>query len=205
MRFVLVLGAAAAVALVAWLRPAAPAAPPPSWSTAPPAPARSASLARAVVYVAGAVVRPGVYTLRTSARVVDALAQAGGARPDADLVAVNLAAPLRDGDEIAVPVRGAAPPPHPRRSSGPRRAAHHRSSAARVSSRRATQSLAAVDLNRAPAAELATIPGIGPELARRIVAFRELNGPFEDPEELLDVAGISEQRLAELSPYIFVR
>ena len=205
MRFVLALGAAAAVALVAWLRPAAPAAPPPSWSTAPPAPARTASVARAVVYVAGAVVRPGVYTLRTSARVVDALAQAGGARPDADLVAVNLAAPLRDGDEIAVPVRGAAPPPHPRRSSGPRRAAHHRSSAARVSSRGATQPLAAADLNRAPAAELATIPGIGPELARRIVAFRELNGPFEDPEELLDVAGISEQRLAELSPYIFVR
>jgi competence protein ComEA len=61
-----------------------------------------------MVYVAGEVVRPGVYPVGPEARTRDVLALAGGTRPDADLIAVNLAAHLRDGDEIVVPVRGAA-------------------------------------------------------------------------------------------------
>jgi competence protein ComEA len=63
---------------------------------------------RAMVYVAGEVVRPGVYAIGPDARVRDALALAGGAKPDGDLVAVNLAAHASDGDEIVVPPRGAA-------------------------------------------------------------------------------------------------
>ena len=59
-----------------------------------------------VVYVAGAVQHPGVYRLGAGRRVADALHLAGDAKPDADLLAVNLAEPLRDGEEIAVPARG---------------------------------------------------------------------------------------------------
>ena len=206
MRFVLALGAAVAVALIAWLRPAAPAAAPPSWSTAPVTQPRSAPPARAVVYVAGAVARPGVYSLPSTSRVADALARAGGARPDADMLAVNLAAHLHDGDEIAVPVRGASPPPRPRRSHGPRRAAqlHGRPPHAPVRHAAAGEPVA-VDINRASAGELATLPGIGPALAQRIVAFRAQSGGFDDPEDLLDIAGITEHKLAEIAPYVFVR
>ncbi len=64
--------------------------------------------ARAMVYVAGEVVRAGVYPVGPEARVRDALALAGGAKPDGDLVAVNLAAHVTDGDEIVVPLRGSA-------------------------------------------------------------------------------------------------
>jgi competence protein ComEA len=94
---------------------------------------RRTQAARAMVYVAGEVVRAGVYPVGPEARVRDALALAGGAKPDGDLVAVNLAAHVTDGDEIVVPVRGsaaaqaAAPRGHGgRRRRGPRRStAHH--------------------------------------------------------------------------------
>lgn len=201
MRFVLALGGAAAIALVAWLRPAAPAAAPGSWSTPPATQARVTAPARAVVYVAGAVLRPGVYALAPSARVADALARAGGARGDADLVAVNLAARIHDGDEIAVPVRGAQPVPRARRSAAPRRSGRRVRTPRRATLERTLE----VDINRAAAAELAALPGVGSELARRIVAFRELNGPFDDPADLLDVAGVSEHRLAHIAPYVVVR
>ena len=61
-----------------------------------------------VVHVGGAVVSPGVYTLGPSARIADAVSAAGGALPDADLDRVNLAAPLNDGGQVVVPLRGAA-------------------------------------------------------------------------------------------------
>ncbi len=186
------------------------------WSTAPP-PAvprvRRSPAARAVVYVAGAVVRPGVYSVPPDARVGDALARAGGGRPEADLVAVNLAARLHDGDEIAVPVRGAAPPPrrgaaargeHARSGRGAHTARSGRGSHRR--GRRNTEPPAEpVDLNRADAATLETLPGIGPALADRIVAFRELNGPFAGIDELLDVSGVTPRRLDDVSPYLVVR
>jgi competence protein ComEA len=164
-----------------------------------------------MVYVAGEVGRPGVYPVRPDARAKDALALAGGTRPDADLVAVNLAAHLRDGDEIVVPARGAplAAPARTsgashriggRRAHGPRRGRPHRHA-------RADEPPPAgqVDINAADAGELATIPGIGPGLAERIVAFRTSNGPFASVDELLDVSGITDRRLDALLPYVVAR
>ncbi len=60
-----------------------------------------------------------------------------------------------------------------------------------------------LDINRAAADELAELPGIGPTLAERIVAFREANGPFSAPEDLMEVDGIGEGRLAAMEDYIF--
>ncbi len=62
-----------------------------------------------------------------------------------------------------------------------------------------------VDLNRADAETLATLPGVGPGLAERIVAFRTANGPFASPDELLDVAGFTDRRLDAVLPYVAAR
>jgi competence protein ComEA len=172
-----------------------------------------------MVYVTGDVARPGVYRVRPDARVKDALALAGGTRPDADAVAVNLAAHVRDGEEIVVPPRGAGltavrgrgpgrgvrqhgatQRSASRRLGGPRRGQHH------LGARRDEPPPAGqVDINAADADTLATIPGIGPGLAERIVAFRGSNGPFASVDELLDVSGITDRRLDAMLPYVVAR
>ena len=233
---VLAVLAAAAVAAIVLLHPvpppAASSAAPPGWSAAgtrgfgPAGAPKSAQRpgraelgrgtpAHAMVYVAGDVARPGVYPVGPESRVRDALALAGGSRPDADLVAVNLAAHVRDGDEIVVPVRGAAGAAetlpaargaHGRgrghRADGANRAGHGRHARSR---RDEPPPAAQVDLNSADVDTLATIPGIGPGLAERIVAFRTANGPFASVDELLDVSGITEHRLDAILPYVVAR
>jgi competence protein ComEA len=194
--------------------------------------------ARLVVYVAGAVAHSGVYHLSARARGVDALAAAGGPTGAADLVAVNLAAPLADGDEVVVPEKGAADDAtaasdgsaahsHKRKKHHrkKRHAKHHRRAAPAydtasdaVDSAASTDDVAAtdassadaapstpVDLNTADANELETLPGVGAKLAERIVAFRELNGPFNAPDDLLDVGGMTQKRLDAIEPFLVSR
>jgi competence protein ComEA len=160
--------------------------------------------ASALAYVAGSVQRPGVYPVPAGARVRDLLAAAGGTRGDADLVAVNLAAHVEDGDEVVVPARGELAPRHrTRRVDGPRRRRHARGRGGRRA--RAAPPDAPLDLNAADATQLAQIPGIGPTLADRIVAFRTANGPFASTDELLDVEGFTDKRLDAVTPYLLVR
>jgi competence protein ComEA len=208
----------------------------------PPQPRRTD--ARVTVYVAGAVVHAGVYALPATARGVDALHAAGGARGDADLVAVNLAQRLEDGEEIVVPVVGADPAAasaagsvrrsrraradgeaEPVRKAHRKRARKHRkpraatvdasygdaSGASDASDASAASAVAAdpptetVDLNTADENELETLPGIGASLAARIVEFREINGPFASPDDLLDVGGMTQGRLDAIEPYVTTR
>ena len=209
--------AAAAVGAAVLLRPVPPpTAPTSGWSAAVPdaaggGRARPAVAPQAMVYVAGEVTRPGVYAVRPDARAKDALALAGGTRPGADLVAVNLAAHVRDGDEIVVPVRGAALPA-PARSRSPgrhgtigRMRGAHRGQRHPRSRRDEPPPAGQVDVNAADADTLATVPGIGPGLAERIVAFRTSNGPFASVDELLDVSGITDRRLDAMLPYVVAR
>lgn len=181
--------------------------------------ARSGRASGAVVYVAGEVARPGVYTLTGAARAVDALQAAGGPTRAADLVAVNLAQRVEDGAEIFVPPKGAVPPEAvaaadmptdatPRRSRS--RHAHRRKRRKRMRSsaydgQTAPAMAAPVSLNAADAAELQTLPGIGPALAERIVAFREVNGPFASTDELLDVGGMTQSKVDALAPWLTIR
>jgi competence protein ComEA len=175
--------------------------------TAQPVPLRMR--ARPLVYVAGAVVHPGVYDVPDDARARDAIAKAGGAAHDADLVAVNLAAHIADGDEIAVPRIGDAHPParaaHPRtaHSGGHRRRRSPRNDSARTEPP-AARDAPKLDLNSATEDALAELPGIGPVLAERIVEFRALNGPFPSVDSLADVAGITPLHLDEIEPLVTV-
>jgi len=149
-------------------------APPAELVVPAPAAPTSTTVESLVVHVAGWVRRPGLVEVAAGARVADVVAAAGGVLPGGDLAALNLAAPVRDGDQVRVP--------------GP--------DESKVAGSVGSEGL--VDVNRAGVAELERLPGVGPVLAERIVAHRERYGPFETVEDLLDVPGIGEAKLAAL-------
>ncbi|MDQ6827158.1 MAG: ComEA family DNA-binding protein [Candidatus Eremiobacteraeota bacterium] len=166
---------------------------------APPArhAARPAA-AGVVVYVVGAVFHSGVYHLPGGARIQEAVAMAGGLTPQADPAGINLAELPTDGEEIAVPIRGEAisEPTH-------RTALHKkRTSHKRGHKRRKAPLGQPVDINRADASVLQTLPGVGPGLAQRLIDFRQVNGPFHTVDELADVAGMTDRRIEQITPYI---
>jgi competence protein ComEA len=130
------------------------------------------------VHVLGAVEKPGLYVLAIDARIVDALAAAGGTTDEADLAAVNLARIVTDGEQVVVPVVGANP-------------AEPRTGATVPGDDR-------IDLNSADQAALETLPRIGPALAERIISWREENGRFQTVDDLLAVPGIGEKLLEGL-------
>jgi competence protein ComEA len=137
---------------------------------------------RLVVEVAGAVQRPGVYELPDGARIGDAIEAAGGFGASVDVTAadraLNLAAPVRDGDEIRVPARSEMAASEAGAGAG---------GAAGVAGGGAaggSGSGGLVDLNRASAEELDTLPGVGPATAAKIIAARE-EQPFTSVDDLL--------------------
>jgi competence protein ComEA len=134
------------------------------------------------VHVAGAVRRPGLLRMPQGARTAAAIERAGGPTPRADLTLVNLAAELQDGQQIVVPVRGAAA------ASAPGAAG---AGTAGVPAARIHLWTATVEL-------LDEIDGIGPTLAERIVEYRDANGGLGSLEELAEVEGIGEKRLETL-------
>lgn len=186
---------AVAIAAVAVLRPPAAAAPPaevwlPRATAGGAAGAGSTTTVPApvVVHVAGAVVRPGLVRLGGGARVADAVDAAGGLRPDADLDRLNLAAPVADGQRVWVPVIGRQPPAEIGPDGG--------AVAPDASAPGATGDV--VDLNTATAADLETLPGVGPATAQAILDHRRRIGRFRAVDELLDVRGIGPSKLAAL-------
>lgn len=153
---------------------------------------------RLVVHVVGAVHAPGLVRLAPGARVADAVDLAGGATVDADLSRLNLARPVHDGEQIRVPLPGeeVADVAGGRDStaSGPTRGS------AAVASPTARR----VDVNRATAAELEALPGIGPVLAERVVAHRAEHGPFASVDALTAVSGIGPRVLDGLRDHVAV-
>lgn len=138
------------------------------------------------VHVLGEVAKPGLYILDPDARLVDALAAAGGTLDTADLQAVNLARPLSDGEQIVVPPQGTA-----EAGGGPGGGS-------------APAGDGRIDLNAADQAALETLPRIGPALAQRILEWREENGRFRAVEDLLAVPGIGEKLLAGIQDKVRV-
>jgi competence protein ComEA len=169
-----VLGAIVVVVLAArYVLPAGTAA------RAPVAPLRVAPVRAAgepvVVDIVGAVRRPGLYRFGKGARIADAVSRAGGGTRRADLAQVNLAAPLADGEQVVVPVRGAA-------------------SAAASSEAPAGP----VHLSTATLEQLDALPGIGPVTAQKILDYRKQHGGFGSLEELDAIPGIGPARIAQL-------
>jgi competence protein ComEA len=147
-----------------------------------------------LVHVAGAVRRPGVYRLRTGARIQDAVRRAGGARPRGDLNAINLAAKVADGQQVVVPPRAPA-------GTAPAGAV---ATAAAGGAGAATAPAAPVSLNSATAEQLDTLDGVGPVTAQKIIAWRAEHGGFQSVDDLGQVPGIGPKRLAALRDHVQV-
>ena len=137
-----------------------------------------------VVHVSGLVAHPGLVELPTGARVADAVEAAGGVTRPRAADSVNLARILVDGEQVVVslspPVAGGAVATGGRPATGP------------------------VDLNLASPAALEALPGVGPVLASRIVAWRLANGSFRSIEELAEVSGIGAAVLEQVRPLVRV-
>lgn len=150
-------------------------------SSGGPAPAAK----KVVVDVAGRVRHPGVLRLPQGSRVVDAIRRAGGARHGVDLTGLNLARVLTDGEQVVV---------------GASASASSTDSAAASSGGGAAGPL--VDINAASEEQLETLPGVGPVTAQKILAWRQAHGAFTSIDELLEVDGIGDKTLADLTPYV---
>jgi len=186
-RIVVAVAALAAVALVGGYGVSMRSRPKPvGIDLGTPRPSASAGAASAdgfYVHIAGAVNRPGLYRLPPGSRVDDAIRAAGGPTAEADLNALNLATKVKDGDKVLVPKRG--------------QAAGEGSGAAPGQSQ-------TVNLNTATADQLDALPGIGPALAQRIVAYRERHGGFRTVDELQKVPGIGPSKFAQLKDLVTV-
>ena len=149
---------------------------------------------RVTVHVAGAVRRPGLYRLPAGSRIDDAVRRAGGPAPRADLDGVNLAAKLEDGRQILVPRRAPL---------GPAAAGVGVASSPGGGSVGGAPA-APINLNTATLEQLDTLDGVGPGIAQRILTYRQQHGGFRRVEELGEVPGIGDKRLATLTPLVTV-
>ncbi|WP_433269737.1 helix-hairpin-helix domain-containing protein [Actinosynnema sp. CS-041913] len=127
-----------------------------------------------IVNVVGEVPKPGLVTVTSGARVAEAVQAAGGPNPDADLRSLNLARRVSDGEQIAVgvPVQGPESRPQP------------------------------LNLNTATKEQLDELPGVGPVTAQRIVERRLKRGPFTSIDQLGEIEGIGDTKLARLGDLV---
>lgn len=137
----------------------------------------TATLPDLVVYVSGAVMQPGVYAVPQGSRVQAAIEAAGGFAPGAETSAINLAAPLEDGQQLHVP--GVALPT-------------------------SVIMIGRVNINTATVSELDALPGIGPTAAQAIVNYRLEHGPFKSIEDIQKVPGIGPATFEKIRDYITV-
>ncbi len=180
--------------LVAFEQPADSSAVTSARVTDSPAPSAQAEV---VVSVVGLVARPGLVRLPAGSRVADALDRVGGAGQGADLLSLNLAQVVHDGDQILVGRTGGG---------------QVRSAVVESGGRQPTDSGGStpigggqlVNLNTATQAQLDELPGVGPVTAQAIIAWRDAHGRFGSVDQLAEVDGIGPSRLAKLRPLVTV-
>jgi competence protein ComEA len=185
-----------------------------------------------VVYVTGAVKKPGVYRFKTGERLYQAVERAGGFKADAVQEALNLADTLKDADQIHVPTKAAPKltdtcssierdePIKPTRKAStsvalgrvvgkptvslPKSSISAAPAAEAKPAKLASAADGSVNLNKADAETLQKLPGIGPAMAERILAYRKESGGFESTEDLQEVRGIGEKTFAKLKNLITI-
>jgi competence protein ComEA len=206
-----------------------------------PSPA-STAITSVVVHVAGAVKKPGVYTLKSGMRIYQAVAAAGGFQKDAQQDSVNLADAICDADQIFIPskaeaiapavvaaptrptvIKGNSPqkittnikagrvlgkpaitiaPAKTKAKSTPSGATPAEPTAEAKSTKLQEAGQGYVHLNSATTDDLQKLPGVGPAMAERILAYRSEIKKFEEPTQLKDVPGIGDKKFARMEPFL---
>jgi competence protein ComEA len=171
------------------------------------------------VHVAGAVKNPALYQLNPGARLFQALKAAGGPKADADIDAVNLAEKLSDGEKVYVPTHEEMRSPDALALVGAQNdigehsvipnngvtaggKASVRASSGGHANKLTSPSQGTVDINTASAEELQRLPGVGPAMAARILAFRQSAGRFRKIEDLMEVSGIGPKKFAKMKRFV---
>ena len=185
----------------------------PSNTPASPPDTRLKPVPRVYVDVAGSVRRPSLYVLPAGSRVMQAILVAGGPTAAADLDAVNLAQKVTDGEKVFVPKRGTSPPPAPPtevanasptsdvptpKTSGKTAKGDKAGHVQKLTAESGEQ----IALNTATAEDLERLPGVGPSMAGRILAYRQQAGGFGKIEDLLEVTGLGPKKFAKISPFV---
>jgi competence protein ComEA len=159
------------------------------------------------VAIAGAVARPGLYRVAEGTRLSGLIHAAGGLTPEADADRVNLAAAVHDGERIYVPRRGEPGAPSVVAGAGSSSAGTGPSGPDGSGGAAGTAgggTTGPIDVNRASAADLDRLPGIGPATAQAIIAHRTAKGPFTSVEQLADVRGIGPAKLEQIRGLVVV-
>jgi competence protein ComEA len=166
--------------------------------------ARDAAGAIIFVHVLGAVRRSGLFELREGARVMDAVAAAGGLTETADPAGVNLARRVADGEQLYVPALGEAQPGAPPGDTQGGTAGGTGGAGGGAAGGGPAVVAGKVNLNSATTADLEDLPRIGPAMAQRIIDYREANGRFTSVDELRNVTGIGEKTFDGLKDLVTV-
>lgn len=193
--------------------------PPPEITTqasAPTAHAAPKPATRIYVDVAGAVRRPSLYVLSPESRVLQAILAAGGPASDADMDAVNLAQKVTDGEKVFVPKRMTSTPLRDTSSlpavnsdttplttpASSKAAKQEKGSRTGHSNKVTADSGEQISLNTATEEQLERLPGVGPGMAARILAYRQQAGGFGKIEDLMQVTGIGPKKYAKIAPCV---
>jgi len=151
-----------------------------------------------IIHIAGAVKNPGVYQLKSTDRIVDAVKITGGATEEANLDVINLAALLKDGQRIIVPYKTYS-------EAGEEININTYNNEASVYSSSSVSTSAKININTANATMLQTLSGIGPVLSERIIEYRNQNGLFGVIDDIKDVSGIGEKKFEGIKDLICVQ
>lgn len=150
-----------------------------------------------IIHIAGAVKIPGVYQLKSTDRIVDAVKIAGGATEEANLDLINLAALLKDGQKIIIPYKAYSETGEEINTNTYNYVASAYSSSGSTSAK--------ININTANANMLQNLPGIGPVLSERIIEYRNQNGLFGVIDDIIDVSGIAEKKYEGIKDQICVQ
>ncbi|MBQ9419247.1 MAG: helix-hairpin-helix domain-containing protein [Synergistaceae bacterium] len=160
------------------------------------------------VYVVGEVKKPGYYKISADTRVFHAIEAAGGFTAKADQTSVNLASVLTDGLQITVMPKNSSPSNIIARPKIPGLAQQPQTPPSGGPGGRTTETKNnsdLVDINNASQTELEKLKGVGPAIAKRIIEYRNANGKFSSPEDLIKVKGIGSAKLEKMRSQILIR
>lgn len=149
------------------------------------------------VYVTGEVNTPGVIELEEGARIQDAIEGAGGIKAEASLKEINLAYEVADGEKIYIPNLSEVSEESEEQSPS--------ESSSGGGSTSSSNSNGKVNINKATATELTSIPGIGASTAQKIITYREENGKFKAIEDIKNVSGIGDSKYNSMKDFISVK